>query len=104
MSFDKYYPNRKDWRKPYRKAKAIDRNCRNHGRCPYCEGSRVHSVKKRELSATDKLNDIPEALHKITDEELLYYMIEEPDMDWEYLDAFTLQEFDEIDKYIANKK
>lgn len=32
MSFDKNYPNRKDQRQPFRKAKAIDRTCRNQSK------------------------------------------------------------------------
>jgi hypothetical protein len=27
MSFDKEYPNRKDWRRPYTKSKRFDREC-----------------------------------------------------------------------------
>jgi len=46
MSFDNDYPKRKDWRKPYRKAKAFVRSCRNHGSCPYCLGNRTHKNKK----------------------------------------------------------
>jgi hypothetical protein len=48
MAFDTHYPNRKDKRKPYRKSKAVDRTCRNHGSCSYCEGNRTFSNKKRE--------------------------------------------------------
>lgn len=48
MAFDIHYPNRKDRRKPYRKSKAFDRSCRNHGDCPYCEGNRLHGSKRRE--------------------------------------------------------
>lgn len=48
MSFDKNYPNRKDQRKPYRRSKAFDRTCRNHGSCPYCKLGRLHSNKRRE--------------------------------------------------------
>jgi hypothetical protein len=48
MAFDKNYPNRKDQRKPYRKSKAFDRTCRNHGSCPYCELGRLHTHKRRE--------------------------------------------------------
>ena len=32
----------KEKRKPYRKAKAIDRTCRNHGSCPWCKENRLH--------------------------------------------------------------
>lgn len=51
MSFDNNYPNRKDHRKPYRKSKAYDRSCRNHGSCPWCLGNRQYSNKKRQSMA-----------------------------------------------------
>lgn len=103
MSFDnKYYPNRKDWRKPYYGRGAACRGDRPNRGCSYCYSNRFHSTHKRELSANDKLNDISDALHKITDEELLFYMITEPDIDWEYLDSFTLEEWEEIERYITN--
>jgi len=59
MGFDKSYPNRKDWRKPYQKgsAQACSGSCRPGGSCPYCKDNRMHSTKKRELSAKDKMNE-----------------------------------------------
>lgn len=51
MAFDNYYPNRKDRRKPYRRSKAFDSSCRNHGSCPYCESGRQHFDKKRRSAA-----------------------------------------------------
>lgn len=39
MSLDKAIKSGKEHRKPYRKAKAVDKTCRNHGGCPYCEGN-----------------------------------------------------------------
>lgn len=54
MAFDNYYPNRKDWLKPYRKSKVFDATCRNHGGCPYCEGNRRYSLQKQ----LDKANSI----------------------------------------------
>ncbi len=54
MSFDKYYPKRKDKRKQYRGAKAFDRSCRNHGNCSYCMSNRQHSNKKKLEEAVVK--------------------------------------------------
>jgi hypothetical protein len=48
MSFDKDYPNRKDWRRPYYKSKAFDRSCRNHGDCDWCRGDKLHQLKKEK--------------------------------------------------------
>ena len=36
MSLDKAIAHGKEKRKPYRKAKAVDATCRNHGSCPHC--------------------------------------------------------------------
>ena len=41
MSFDNHYPKRKDHRRVYYGAKAVDRSCRNHGDCPHCLSSRL---------------------------------------------------------------
>jgi hypothetical protein len=42
---DKAIKSGKEHRKIYRKAKAVDRSCRNHGSCSYCE--RQRTFKKR---------------------------------------------------------
>lgn len=55
MSLDKSIKYGKERRKPYRKAKAVDKTCRNHGSCPYCKGNRLHNSKKRILAAKDKI-------------------------------------------------
>lgn len=57
MSFDNYYPNRKDWRKKYKKSKRFDRSCRNHGSCPYCEANRLLFDKKKRIIADNKLRN-----------------------------------------------
>ena len=48
MSLDKAIKHGKEHRKPYRKAKAVDATCRNHGSCPYCRGNRLYQVKKEK--------------------------------------------------------
>lgn len=55
MSFDNNYPNRKDWRKPYRKSKAFDRTCRPGGDCSYCRSQRLYSKLKRLTHAVDDI-------------------------------------------------
>jgi len=58
MSYDnKLYPNRKDWMEPYRGPKAVDRSCRNHGSCRYCQLGRTHTNRKRELVAKEKIDE-----------------------------------------------
>ena len=47
MAFEKEYPNRKDWRKPYLNVRKIDRSCRSHGNCPWCSSGRKYKWKKR---------------------------------------------------------
>ena len=54
MSFDNDYPNRKDRRKPYYRSKQVDRSCRNHGSCPWCEGNRTHRNERRKPIEEDQ--------------------------------------------------
>jgi len=49
MSFDKAIEYGKEKRKKYRGAKAIDRTCRNHGSCPWCENGRQYKNRKNAL-------------------------------------------------------
>lgn len=48
MSLDKGVEHGKEHRKPYTGAKAVDKNCRNHGSCSWCEGNRRHKFRDRE--------------------------------------------------------
>jgi hypothetical protein len=54
MSLDKAIQHKKEKRQPYRKSKAIDASCRNHGGCPYCESNRAYHDLKAELSADER--------------------------------------------------
>lgn len=40
----------KEHRKPYRRSKAFDATCRNHGSCPWCRENRLHATRKRRLA------------------------------------------------------
>lgn len=58
MPFDKEYPNRKDWRKPYRGT--INYDCghiRSVPGCFWCGGSLRHKEVKLDLAAEDALKD-----------------------------------------------
>ncbi len=44
---DKAIENGKEHRKPYYGSKAIDKTCRNHGSCPWCEGNRRYKDIKK---------------------------------------------------------
>jgi hypothetical protein len=57
MSLDKSIESGKEKRKPYRKSKAIDRTCRNHGSCPWCEGNRLHNSKSKKEQADDQIEE-----------------------------------------------
>lgn len=50
MSLNKAISSGKEHRKPYRKSKAIDYSCRNHGSCAYCKRNRLHNTKKKLLA------------------------------------------------------
>ena len=55
MSLDQAIKHGKEHRKPYRRSKAIDKTCRNHGSCPYCEQNRKH--KFRDKGGKEMLDD-----------------------------------------------
>lgn len=57
MSLDKAIKYGKEHRKIYRRNKAIDPMCRNHGDCPWCEKGRLHKNKRNELKYTDTTSD-----------------------------------------------
>lgn len=57
MSLNKAIEHKKEKRKPYRKAKAIDKMCRNHGGCPYCENNRLYKSKKLKEETKSKLEE-----------------------------------------------
>lgn len=58
MSLDKAIANGKEYRKPYKKAKAIDKCCRNHGDCTYCLGNRKYNSVRREQEAQQKMVEV----------------------------------------------
>jgi hypothetical protein len=60
MAFDnsERYPNRKDWRQPYRRgAKRFDRGCRHGGHCSICRDNRLHKAVKPKVIADEKLRE-----------------------------------------------
>lgn len=57
MSHKKAILRGKERRKPYRGAKAIDRSCRNHGRCDWCRGGRLHKRRVTESAAMEQLKE-----------------------------------------------
>lgn len=54
MSLDKAIEHGKEHRKPYKKAKEVDKTCRNHGSCPYCKENRLYNTKRRQQQADYK--------------------------------------------------
>ena len=80
MSLDQAIRHGKEHRQPYRKAKAVDKSCRNHGSCAYCKSNRTHKNKVREDISREKMqeyqnlmskNDIPRdsLVHTVIDED-----------------------------------
>lgn len=67
MSFDKAIKSGKEKRKPYRKSKAFDGTCRNHGSCPWCERNRKHFDVKSRFDADDEIKNWE--LEQLVDEE-----------------------------------
>ena len=57
MALDKAILHKKEHRKPYYGVKAIDRSCRNHGSCVWCEMNRKYKYLKKEKKFLDKLKE-----------------------------------------------
>ncbi len=60
MGLEKAIASGKERRAEFRKAKAVDRTCRCHGGCRWCEGNRKHAVELAKQSADDALEDAME--------------------------------------------
>lgn len=55
---DKAIIHGKEKRKPYRKAKAFDYTCRNHGICEWCRDNRLHKfIKSKALKEDSQESD-----------------------------------------------
>ena len=57
MSLDKAIQSGKEHRKPYRKAKAVDPHCRNHGPDYWSEENQLHASKKKELATREQIKE-----------------------------------------------
>ena len=57
MSLDKAIIHNKEHRKQYTGSKAIDKTCRNHGGCPWCEENRKKKYLIKEASMNDKVKE-----------------------------------------------
>jgi hypothetical protein len=57
MSLDKAIRFKKENREEYRKAKAFDTSCRNHGGCEYCTGNRLRSNRLRRIIADEQVDE-----------------------------------------------
>lgn len=54
MSLDKAIEHGHEHREQYRGSKAIDKTCRNHGGCPWCEENRMYKNLKKEEDMDDQ--------------------------------------------------
>lgn len=48
MGMDKAIKYGKEKREPYYGSKRVDSTCRNHGSCPYCQGSIKYKMEKQK--------------------------------------------------------
>ena len=74
MSLDKAIEHRKEKRRPYYGSKAIDRTCRNHGGCPWCEENRqIHNIKESEKMRVEITYYADDDTEFCTEEECIAY-------------------------------
>ena len=57
MSLSKTIKYNKEHRKSYHGSKAIDKTCRNHGGCPWCEENRMYKNIKRIQYMNSQIQD-----------------------------------------------
>lgn len=57
MSLDKAIEHGKERRKEYRGSKAIDKTCRNHGGCEWCEENRKHKYLVKEVAMKERMKE-----------------------------------------------
>jgi len=71
MSLDKAIEFGKEKRAQFRKSKRFDRTCRNHGKCPWCEGNRTFQARKehKRIQSLEKLEDSEEVTEPEKSEE-----------------------------------
>lgn len=67
MSLDKAIEHGKEHRKQYKGGKAIDRTCRNHGGCVWCEENRKHKYLKKLQETIQEM--IAESEEYLTEEQ-----------------------------------
>lgn len=60
MSLNKSIEHGKEHRKKYRRSKAIDPTCRNHGSCKWCEENRRHKFRDKTYTEQEIAEDIGE--------------------------------------------
>ena len=57
MSLDKAIEHGKEHRKEYRGSKAIDKTCRNHGGCEWCEENRKHKYIIKDIAMKERMKE-----------------------------------------------
>ena len=57
MSLDKAIKHKKEKRKPYVGAKAVDGTCRNHGSCEWCRGNRLYQQNKMDEASRQQIEE-----------------------------------------------
>ena len=58
MSFDKFYPNRKDHRKQYYGCRSFDSSCRSYGGCPYYTSSKLRKKLINDITFKEMMEEL----------------------------------------------
>lgn len=57
MALNKAIKSGKEYRKLYTGSKAIDKTCRNHGTCIWCQMNRTYKYIKTSQKALDRMKE-----------------------------------------------
>ena len=61
MGLEKAIEHGKEHRKPFKGAKSVDFQCRNHGDCDYCKCNRLYQYRKSLMKANQKLAEVTDS-------------------------------------------
>lgn len=102
--FDKSIEHGKEHRKKYRRSKAIDPTCRNHGSCKWCEENRKHKFRDKSYTEEEIAEDIEETKdYSQLSYELLQKLMSQDKEAWQkFIDNYKKNYIEEMKRQIAD--
>lgn len=97
MALDKAIEHSKERRKPYKRSKAIDKMCRNHGSCEWCEKNRKHKFRDKNYTEQEIIEETQN--YSQLSYELLQKLSEKSNKAWEeFVEDYNKGRVEELKK------